>query len=70
MKKIKEYLIMTVMLIGYILFETIQCLPWLSILISAGCLLYLLITPMAAYIIWTILIMFIICKTLADIKSR
>ncbi len=70
MKKIKEFLIMIIMLIGYVLFETIQWLPWLSIFILFGCLLYLFVTPIAAWIIWTMLIIFIICKTWVDIESK
>ena len=70
MKKIKEFLIMTIMLIGYVLFETIQWLPWLSVFILFGCLLYLFVTPIAAWIIWIILMIFIMCKTLVDVESK
>ena len=70
MKKIKEFLIMIMVLIGYMLFETVQWLPWLSIFILFGCLLYLFVTPIAAWIIWVMLMIFIICKTWVDIESK
>ena len=70
MKKIKEFLTMIIMLIGYVLFETIQWLPWLSIFILLGCLLYLFVTPIAAWIIWIILMIFIMCKTWVDIENK
>lgn len=51
-----------------IFFTTVvKFLPWLSIPILIGCVLYIFVAPILGWIVWAIMIIFVILKSLFDI---
>lgn len=71
-KKINIITITILFLLCYFLCNTffttvVKFLPWLSIPILIGCVLYIFVTPVVGWILWTIMIIFVILKSLFDI---
>ena len=70
-KKINIITITILFLLCYFLCNTffttvVKFLPWLSIPILIGCVLYIFVTPILGCIVWTIMIIFVILKSLVD----
>ena len=71
-KKINIITITISFLLCYFLCNTffttvVKFLPWLSIPILIGCVLYIFVAPILGWIVWTIMIIFVILKSLFDI---
>ena len=71
-KKINIITITISFLLCYFLCNTffttvVKFLPWLSIPILIGCILYIFVAPILGWIVWAIMIIFVILKSLFDI---
>ena len=71
-KKINIITITISFLLCYFLCNTffttvVKFLPWLSIPILIGCILYIFVSPVVGCIVWAIMIIFVILKSLFDI---
>lgn len=71
-KKINIITITISFLLCYFLCNTffttvVKFLPWLSIPILIGCVLYIFVAPILGCIVWAIMIIFVILKSLFDI---
>lgn len=70
MKKLKEIFITVLFLISYIVYETIQFLPFTSILILFGCLMWIVGLQFVGWMVWLLCILFMIVKTVADVTNK
>lgn len=51
------------------LITVVKFLPWFSIPILIGCILYIFVSSVVGWIIWTFVIAFVISKSLVDMTN-
>lgn len=53
-----------------ILYTVVRFLPWLSILVLIGCVLYIFVAPIVGWIVWAVVIAFVVLKSLVDMLTN
>lgn len=53
-----------------ILYTIVRFLPWLSILILIGCVLYIFVAPIVGWLIWGVAIILVVLKSLVDVLTN